>query len=270
MNKIITKILTIYDTVLLTAIIIIGFKDARSFIEILVPFLLIPVFLYFTGGIFKKIKILKSFLFGYSFVCSILILIVDLLSIKRFGNFVLVVMLIPVPLVLILEFIKKIKDKKSKILINQKSTEIIKVDDPSETENIDESKRKFLKLLAGTGLTTFLLYVLSPKKISAAFFGNGTGGSGNVYLKDSDGNKISPAVNSPTDGFGICDIATVETNNYYGYIDKNGRWYILKENSSGSSYQYASRINNVTITDGYLVAWSGKSDLTYGNFSDAF
>lgn len=271
MNKLvkitINKILYIYSIVLLTAIIIVGFKNAKNLIEIIIPFLLIPVFLYFTGGFFKRNKKIKSILFVYSFICSNLILVIDLLSIRRFGNLILVFMLIPIPLSLILEFIK---NKKSKIIVDKLCIETEKLDVSDDDKDIDESKRNFLKLLAGTGVTSFLLYILNPKKINAAFFGNGTGGSGNIYLRDSGGNKIDPAVNSPTDGFGICDIATVDTNNYYGYTDKNGRWYILKENSSGSSYQYASRLNNTSVTDGYATAWSGKSSLTYGNFNDAF
>lgn len=269
MKTIINKILNIYNIVLLTALMITGFRSVNTPIDLIFPFLLLPVFFYFTGGLLRQFKKTNWIFFIYSFIFSIIILVADLVNVKKISDLILVGIVMPLPIYLILNFIKEIKLVFRKVTKKEEKSAVAKVmADNEEKTNLDESKRKFLKLLAGTGLTTVILYLFNPKKAGAAFFGSG-GGSGVITLKDTDGNKISPAVNSPTDGFGICDIATVETNNYYGYTDKNGRWYILKENATGNSFQYASRLNNQEVVV-YSTAWTGKTGLIYGNFKDAF
>jgi phage head maturation protease len=62
----------------------------------------------------------------------------------------------------------------------------------------------------------------------------------------------------------------VKTDNYYGYVDKNGSWYILQEDTVNNTYSYASIMNNNSVITGYAAAWSGRESLTYGNFNDAF
>lgn len=277
MKKIINKILNIYDIVLLTALIITGFRSVKTPIDLIFPFLLLPVFFYFTGGLIRQFKKTNWLFFIYSFLFSIIILVADLVNVRHLKDLVLVGIVLPLPMYLLIMFLKKIKSFKkiNKLSLVCDGTSFdpalagqARVVELEDKKDIDETKRKFLKLLAGTGLTTVFLYMFNAKKAQAAFFGNGSGPA-IMSLKDSSGNKIDPAVNSPTDGYGIGDIASVSTNNYYGYVNKDAVWYVLKEDTTNNSFQYASLLNNTGVTT-YAAAWSGKTGLTYGSFSDAF
>jgi hypothetical protein len=125
-----------------------------------------------------------------------------------------------------------------------------------------------LKFLAGSGVASVVMFLFSKKNAHAAFFGS-VSGPGTVVLKNSSGDKIDPAVNSPTDGYGICDISS-GTINYYGYINKDGSWYILKEDTGNNNFSYASNLNNGSVSV-YSSAWSIKdSTLVFGSFNQAF
>ena len=137
-----------------------------------------------------------------------------------------------------------------------------------KTEAIDESRRKFLKIAAGTSLATAAMYFLNRQKAGAAFFGS-MPGPGTVALKDASGNKISPAVNLPTEGFGIANIEEHNYPNYYGYVRYDGGWYILKL-TSATVFVYASGQNNDSYKGNFTDAWTNKSDLSYGNYNEAF
>jgi len=45
---------------------------------------------------------------------------------------------------------------------------------------------------------------------------------------------------------------------YYGYMDRDGNWYIVKEDEAAGLTQYAAG------TSGYVAAWAGRAGLTYG------
>jgi len=275
MEKTINKVLNIYNIILLTALMVVGFKSVKNSIDLVFPFLLMPVFFYMTGGLIRKFKKTNWLFFIYSFLFSIIILIADLGNVRQLKDLILVGIVLPLPMYLLIMFVEKIKSFKHKKELNE-PMEMVKMEsadaktmaDEEDKKDIDEAKRKFLKLLAGTGLTTVFLYMFNAKKTQAAFFGNGSGPAV-MAVKDSSGKKIDPAVNSPTDGYGIGDIASVTTTNYYGYVNKDAIWYVLKEDTTNNSFQYASLLNNTGITT-YAAAWSGKTDLTYGSFSDAF
>lgn len=59
--------------------------------------------------------------------------------------------------------------------------------------------------------------------------------------------------------YGICDIDTA-TPSYYGFINKIGKWYIIKEESN--TYRYSSGISN------YPTAWSSRSSIGYDYFNN--
>jgi hypothetical protein len=60
---------------------------------------------------------------------------------------------------------------------------------------------------------------------------------------------------------------------YNGYIDKEGNWYIQKitgDLSSSATVRYFRGGDaNLTSTD-YQTNWTGRADLTYVYFSEAF
>lgn len=120
-------------------------------------------------------------------------------------------------------------------------------DEPNEkTANVsDHNRRLFLKLVGSTGLS-ILLMALFTKKAQAAFFGSAPTGPDVVGIKDSTGNFINPAEKHATDGYQITEIDDPGNNGtaYYGYIKKNGSWYILQ--ATGLSFRYAKGTSNFT------------------------
>ena len=132
----------------------------------------------------------------------------------------------------------------------------------------DETRRKFIKVIAGAGIGTIVLCLMNPQKAAAAFFGS-MPGPGVISIKDSAGTKIDPSIKDPTDSYGISDTSETGVAHYYGFIHYNGSdWYILKDAGDGT-FAYATKANNVGVA--YATAWTNKaSSLGYGSFSAAF
>lgn len=125
----------------------------------------------------------------------------------------------------------------------------------------DPKRRQFLKIIGASGVGFLITMLLNPKKTEAAFFGS-VPGPGTVALKDSSGQRIDPAEKKPTDGYYITDIDD-STPSYYGYLDKNGNWYIIKENSDGS-FRY------IRGSGSFSSYWSNRSSLAYDYFDNVF
>lgn len=131
------------------------------------------------------------------------------------------------------------------------------------TDNIkDRQRRQFLKILGGGGMSLIVMMFLMPNRAQAAFFGS-VPGPGVVAIKDSSGNKIDPAEKKPTDGYTISEIDDDSSPSYYGFIQKDGLWYIARENADGS-YRYASGNSNFSNN------WSIRATLTYDYFDSVF
>lgn len=126
--------------------------------------------------------------------------------------------------------------------------------------SFDPQRRAFLKIIGSTGASLFLLSIFT-KRAQAAFFGS-VPGPGTVSLKDTTGAQIDPAIKHPTDGYKISRVDD-STPAYYGYTDKDGKWFIMKEDDSGN-YTYA-----VGTTD-FNDNWDGKGGLQYGEYYEKF
>ncbi len=155
-----------------------------------------------------------------------------------------------------------LRNKKSsvRILTKQDSKAIIK-----EVDNgpLDTDRRRFLKLIGSAGLALFL-FALFTKKAQGAFFGS-VPGPGTIALKDSSGALVDPAVKHPTDGYRI---ARLDDNipAYYGFLNKDGAWFIMREESDGT-YKYAKGTVNFQTT-----GWDLRGDpgFTYADFDAVF
>lgn len=256
MKKILLKLLRVYDLLVISLMVIIALKTSKNIGQVFMAFLFLPIFFFFTKEIKERNFKLRKGLIIYGLFLGMIVAVANLLSIRQWGDLWLSAALIPLPIYFLLTIkkTKYVEEKKEKII------------EEKEIGQIDDQKRKFLKVLTSTGLATLLLYVLNAKKAQAAFFGS-VPGSGTISIKDSGGNKIDPAVNSPTDGYNISNVDDSDFPNYYGYINKDSDWYIQKVDSEGS-FLFANYSNN-NISD-YNTAWSGRATLTYNSFDVAF
>ena len=126
----------------------------------------------------------------------------------------------------------------------------------------DRDRRQFLKLLGGTSVGLFVMSLVMPNKASAAFFGS-VPGPGVVGLKDSLGTKIDPAEKFPTDGYNITEIDDDDLPAYYGFVNKQGHWYISKEDATGA-YRY---FKGTTM---FSDQWEVREGFVYGYFDEIF
>lgn len=86
--------------------------------------------------------------------------------------------------------------------------------------------------------------------------------------------SIEPLLNLytlPIAGYAASDQDTTDgLTTYFGFIDKEGNWYIQKQVASGVSpaanvtWRYAKGSN------GYSDAWTGRAGLTYNLFDTEF
>lgn len=162
--------------------------------------------------------------------------------------------------------------KRSEYLATAPNTKIALASDAIEGEVIDDpsindvNKRLFLKLIGSGGITLFLMSLFT-KKSHAAFFGS-VPGPGVVAIKDSSGTQIDPAEKQPTDGYEISELDETDTTySYYGFVHKDGPWYIARETKDSGSYRYASGASS------FSSAWTARDDgftHTYDYFDATF
>ena len=145
---------------------------------------------------------------------------------------------------------------------------------PSPEEPVGDPKRRdFLKKVGGIGLGLLTYSLLNPKQAGAAFFGS-VPGPGTVSIKDTTDTKVDPAIKglqSVTTHYGITEIDDGDPA-YYGFVNKDGAWYILQEDETTGdyAYRYASPTNNPTLPD-FPDAWDvHDTTLTYNYFDGAF
>ena len=90
---------------------------------------------------------------------------------------------------------------------------------------------------------------------------------------DADGNLlVATLINFVADievrevGYEITDVDDDASPNYYGYVDAEGNWYIMKEvvSAGANTYRYASG------TSGYTTAWTGRAGLSYNYYDVEF
>lgn len=125
----------------------------------------------------------------------------------------------------------------------------------------DPERRKFLKLIGAAGGSLFLMTIFT-RSAEASFFGS-MPGPGTLALKNTSGVKIDPAEKKPTDGYNITEVDDSGSDTYYGFINKDGNWYIQKETPSGA-YRY------VKGNSDFATNWTNKASLTYDYFNNVF
>lgn len=131
----------------------------------------------------------------------------------------------------------------------------------AEKENdYDPERRKFLKLIGAAGGAIFLTAIFT-RKAEASFFGS-MPGPGTVAIKNTQGVAIDPAEKKPTDGYSITEIDDAGTDAYYGFVNKDGAWFILKD--SNGIYRYSKGSSSFSTN------WTDKESLTYDYFNVVF
>jgi hypothetical protein len=90
------------------------------------------------------------------------------------------------------------------------------------------------------------------------------------YLKVLDDGTVV-TVSNPTQFYRVADTDDPDTGNvsginYYGFVDVDGAWYIMREDLTGATatYRYTKGSTN------YATNWTGRAGLTYDYFFNIF
>ena len=89
----------------------------------------------------------------------------------------------------------------------------------------------------------------------------------NTIIATSAKQDLLIALANPTDKYGISETDRATTPYYYGFVDKDGGWYIMKEvvnSATSSTFTYVTGASN------FSTAWTARASQTYVTFNTAF
>ena len=260
LKKSMRKILSVWCFCFLAILWIVGLLSLKTRADVIHLALFFPAFLYFF--IPKRKKFIKNILAIYSVVLFVVIWVGMIISARSFLDVVWIATFVPVLIFFSLHVGEIMRRWRIGIFTSLKEKKIPVIEVKEQPVVRDEAKRKFLRLVASTGIGVFVLSFFGVKKAQAAFFGS-VPGPGVVGMKDSTGTKIDPAIKSPTDGYGIMNVDNASYPGYYGFVNKTGAWYILRENPQ-NTFLYAKGSSSFSSN------WTGRSGLTYASFDTTF
>lgn len=120
----------------------------------------------------------------------------------------------------------------------------------------DIDKRLFLKVIGATGLSFFLISIFGRRAENFLFGQNQT-------TQPAPAGKTSAASPSPTDGYTISEIDEGIVG-YFGFINKDGAWFIMKRDTDSGSFRYAKGKSD------FPGNWKMRENLKYDYFHNVF
>ncbi len=142
------------------------------------------------------------------------------------------------------------------------SNSVTESDDQNIPKDVaDKNKRLFLQLIGTTGIS-LLIMALFSKKARDTFLGGGNSVTEVVGIKDSEGKIIDPSKEHPTDGYSVTDIDDEHSPAYYGFVKKDGSWYVM-QNVSGT-FRYVKGASN------YQSNWDVRDKLHFDYYNHVF
>ncbi len=125
---------------------------------------------------------------------------------------------------------------------------------------VDIDKRAFLKLVGAAGFS-FFLFSLFTKKVESLLLGRSVN-QGATLLDSGPSNQNSSL--KPTDSYKISEIDNYGEVSFYGFVDKYGGWYIMKEDTMSGSFRYTKGDSN------FPISWKNRQTLSYDYFHNIF
>lgn len=126
-------------------------------------------------------------------------------------------------------------------------------------EVADIDKRTFLKII-GTAGFSFFIFSLLGRRVESLFFNK----SFDYGINPLGGNPQSSAGKDTTEEYKISEIDDSTEVSYYGFVNKDGAWFIMKEDLGASTYRYAK--GNSEFSEN----WQSRQDLKYDYYFNLF
>lgn len=125
----------------------------------------------------------------------------------------------------------------------------------------DVDKRFFIKFIGAAGIS-FFLFSLLGRRVEDLILGR-TGGSGINSLPSTSSNQFGLDGPSPTNGYKISEISEGPIT-YYGYINQDGAWIIMRQDTNENSFRYQKGSSN------FPASWQNRENLKYDYFYKLF
>lgn len=139
-------------------------------------------------------------------------------------------------------------------------TQIYDDDRFEKVEVADIDKRTFLKIIGTAGIS-FFIFSLLGRRVENMLFGR---------LTDSGINPMGETPQQSTgtggsiEGYKISEIDDTSDITYYGFVNKDGAWFIMKENLEANTYRYTRG------DSGFSLNWQIRGDLKYDYYFNLF
>lgn len=132
--------------------------------------------------------------------------------------------------------------------------------DKDRVEIVDIDKRTFLKLIGTAGVSFFLFSILGRTFENLIFGRNQQSGLSNIGLPFND---QASDVQTSFEGYRISEIDD-NIVSYYGFINKDGNWLIMREDTENNSFRYAKGDTDFSKN------WGGREKLNYVYYHNLF
>lgn len=205
----------------------------------------------------------RLLLINFSFVMALAVVITTFITAKTYIQLGIAIILYP----LLALFAYKVFENKifRSPLKNQEANvqtpvaEVEKIEDikKAEMDVADTNKRTFLKLIAATGLSFFLISIFG-RRIESMLFNQNMG-----TLSAPPAGKTGVIAASPTDGYIISEIDD-NIVGYFGFVNQDGAWFIMKQDTDNGSFRYAKGSSN------FPANWKNRENLKYDYFHNVF
>lgn len=185
-----------------------------------------------------------------SFVIASLLVVLVFVTSTTYTQLAVAVLVYPA----LVYFALKVFPRKMRVRLKEPKVANQPVRETKKAEAIvvDLDKRAFLKLIGATGIT-FFLFSLLGRRVENSLFGR---------VLESGG-ITSPPQSSPTAGYRISEIDD-NVVSYYGFINNQGGWFIMKEDPDSGTFRYAKGESD------FPGSWLSRERLEYDYFHNLF
>ncbi len=249
-----------YYCLILTIFITLGAASAVM-VNMLSFLLFLPVTLYFvfTSLKYPQSRLLVTILLYCSFIVTAIMSLIGLIGARNVSQLISAAIFLPMTVYFILRVMPGRQVLRVPLVVS-KPEQLTQ-----RSPKLDVNRRQFLKAASSAGFALFLFSIFA-KRAEAAFFGS-VPGPGTVAIKDRSGTQIDPAIKTPTDGYKINQLDD-SSPAYYGFVNKDGDWFIMKEDSDTGDYRYYKK---KTGDSDFSTEWPNRATLSpYGYFDAIF
>ena len=126
----------------------------------------------------------------------------------------------------------------------------------------DIDKRTFLKLVGAAGLS-FFVFSLLGRRAENLLFGSSSEPSIIGNALNSTGGEVNVSGTPQLNGYRISEIDD-RLVSYYGFVNNQGNWMIMREDTETSAFRYSTGKTN------FPISWADRENLKYSYYHELF